>query len=137
MADSQVAEKETAAKTRGVRVLPVNESRIAGRLGRDPDVKTVGDQLVANLSIAVNRRVKVSEGKYEDKADFVGVTAWGKNAEFARDHLKKGTAVDVSGPLRTNKWEGKAGEKHQTVYIEARKIDLVTKQAEKGAGLEK
>jgi single-strand DNA-binding protein len=59
------------------------------RLGRDAELKTVGDQKVCNLSLAYNH------GKKDEKGDrptqWVDAALWGKRAESLAPFLKKGT----------------------------------------------
>jgi len=139
MTDTTVAEKETPAPpATAVRVPRVNEVRIAGRLGQDPEVRSVGkDQTVANLSVAINRKYKDDKGEWQEKVDFVKVAAWGKTAEFAKEQLKKGSPVLVEGRLRENTWTTKEGEKRHSLQIEATKIQSLTKTQQKSAELER
>jgi len=139
MSETTVIEKErTVTPSTAVRVPSVNEVRIAGRLGQDPEVRSFGkDQTVANLSIAVNRRYKDEKGEWQEKVDFVKVAAWGKTAEFSRDQLKKGSPVLVEGRLRENTWTTKEGEKRRSLQIEATKIQALSKTPKKSAELER
>ena len=59
-----------------------NKVLLMGNLTRDVELKyTPGNQAVANLGIAVNRRFKSKEGELKDEVTFVDCEAWGYTAE--------------------------------------------------------
>lgn len=93
-------------------------TQIGGRLTRDVETKTVGDNLtIATFSVAVNTKKKVA-GQYEDHASFYDVTLIGKRAEnFAKFH-KKGDLCFVTGTLIQDRWEAKDGTKRSKVVVQ-------------------
>lgn len=78
---------------------------VVGRLTRDAEVRaTTGGTSIAKLSIATEH------GFGEHKTTtFVGITVFGKEAEFA-GRLVKGERVAVSGAGYLRKWEGTNGK---------------------------
>ena len=72
----------------------MNKIIIAGRLGRDPELKTAnsGTELV-NFTVAVDRRAKKGEDK---KTDWINCTAFGKTAAFINQYFKKGDGITVT-----------------------------------------
>ncbi len=68
-----------------------------GYLVADLETKEVGDKLVANGAIAINRRYAI------DKTDFINISIWGKAAEFAVKYAKKGTMIAINGELQIEK----------------------------------
>lgn len=60
-----------------------------GRLTKDPELRTVGDNNtpVCNFTAAINRRF--SKGG-ENKADFINCVAWRSTAEFICKYFKQG-----------------------------------------------
>lgn len=85
-----------------------NVVALVGRLTKDVDVKSVGDNNVCNFTLAVNRPVKDGE------ADFIQCQAWNKQADFIGAYLSKGSLVAITGSLRTRTYDNDAG---QTIYI--------------------
>ena len=83
-----------------------------------------GDKGVAklNFTIAVNDYKKVN-GNYDNIAYFFDVTSWGKNAEYLKNAIKKGTFVVVEGKLVQDRWE-KDGQKFSKVYVSADKVEV-------------
>lgn len=88
----------------------MNNCVFAGRLTRDPELKTAnsGTEL-CNFTIAVDRRRKGQNG--EKEADFVDCTAWGKTGVFVNTYFKKGDGVTVSGRMESDKWTDRDGNK--------------------------
>lgn len=84
---------------------------LSGRLTRDPEYKIIaaktGDLPHATYTLAVNR---IGEG-----ADFISCAAFGKNADFAKNYLSKGTKILIMGHIQTGSYTNKEGVK---VYTE-------------------
>ena len=100
----------------------MNKVVLIGRLTRDPEVRYSNGEkpiAVARYSLAVQRKFKNSEGKYE--ADFINCVAMGKNGEFAEKYLKKGTQILVEGHIQTGSYTNNDGNKVYTtdVMVEA------------------
>jgi single-strand DNA-binding protein len=67
---------------------------INGRVGNDPEVKTVGGKLLVNFSVATNR------GSGDNrKTDWHNISAWEKTAERVQLYIHKGDRVYVDGSL--------------------------------------
>src|SRR5262245_35891226 len=113
-----------------LRLLQLNDVRLVGRLTRDPEVRyTARGQAVCRLDIAVNRRFKDNSGEWREEATFVPVTVWREAAERCRERLKKGSAVDVEGRLKSSSWETKDGQKRSGLDVEAYRLQFLTKTA--------
>ena len=85
---------------------------LTGRLCADVELKhTASGTAVASYRLAVERRFK-REGQPD--ADFFNCVTWGKNAEFASNHLRKGVKIAVEGELQSRTYEDKDGK---TVYV--------------------
>lgn len=88
-----------------------------GRLVRDPEVHyTQGNEptAIARYTLAVDRRVK-REG--EQSADFIGVVAFGKAAEFIEKYCHKGVKLLVTGRIQTGSYTNKDGNKVYTTDV--------------------
>ena len=88
-----------------------------GRLARDPEVHyTQGNEptAIARYTLAVDRRVK-REG--EQTADFIGVVAFGRAAEFAEKYCHKGTKLLVTGRIQTGSYTNRDGNKVYTTDV--------------------
>jgi single-strand DNA-binding protein len=96
-----------------------NKATIVGRLGQDPDVRYTQDQRpIATLSVATTDSYTDSNGAKQKRTEWHRVKLFGKRAEVARDHLKKGSLVLIEGPIRTSKYpDKKTGEDRFTTEI--------------------
>lgn len=95
----------------------MNKVIIMGRLVRDPEVHyTQGNEptAIARYTLAVDRRVK-REG--EQSADFIGVVAFGKAAEFIEKYCHKGVKLLVTGRIQTGSYTNKDGNKVYTTDV--------------------
>lgn len=101
----------------------MNKVVLIGRLTRDPEVRyTQGGTCCARFSIAVDRRFK-SEGQPE--ADFPGIVAWGKTAEFIEKYFHKGNKICIEGRIQTGSYTNKDGQKVYTTDVVAEAVEFV------------
>jgi single-strand DNA-binding protein len=107
----------------------VNRVYLLGNLGADPVVRTTAKGTkVANISLATSRRWKDADSdKVNEVTDWHRVVLWGKRAELAEDHLKKGSPLHVEGELRNRSWTDKDGSKRYTTEVIAQRIQLLGK----------
>lgn len=103
----------------------MNRVMLAGRLGRDPEVKTSqSGSAVANLRIATRERRKEG-GEWVDAAEWHSVVCFGKTAELAGRYLSKGRECIVEGKLQTRSWEGKDGVKRYRTEVLADRLEFI------------
>ena len=95
----------------------MNKVILCGRLSRDPEIRYSQNDnsiAVAKYTLAVDRKFK-KEG--EQSADFISITALGKNGEFAEKYLHKGTKIIVTGRIQTGSYTNKDGNKVYTTDV--------------------
>ena len=89
----------------------VNKVTIIGRLGDDPDVRTMqsGDKVV-NLSIATSEKWKQKDtGEYKERTEWHRIVVFNKGlVNVCENYLKKGSKVYIEGQLETRKWQDQA-----------------------------
>ena len=97
----------------------VNKVTILGNLGQDPEVKFMpSGEAVANISIATSESWKDKQtGEQKEKTEWHRVVMFGKLAEIAGEHLKKGSKVYVEGKLQTRKWVNQQGQDQYTTEV--------------------
>ena len=108
----------------------MNKVIIMGRLARDPEVHyTQGNEptAIARYTLAVDRRVK-REG--EQSADFIGVVAFGRAAEFAEKYCHKGTKLLVTGRIQTGSYTNRDGNKVYTTDVIAEEQEFCESKKE-------
>jgi len=102
----------------------MHRSQYLGRLGRDPEIKETQDgKFVAKLSVSEAVGIKdVETGGFDDKVIWHRITAFGQNAEFAKDYLHKGDSVFIEARNRPNKWTDEKGEDHYSLDVIASQV---------------
>jgi single-strand DNA-binding protein len=105
--------------------LNLNSVTLAGRLTRDPELKSVGERFVAHLGVAINRRYKDRDGNLKEDVTFVDVSVWGKTAENCNTYLSKGSAVYIEGYLKLDEWKTKEGQPRQMLKVEAHNVQFL------------
>lgn len=102
------------------RDISMNRIFIMGRLGHDPEVKSVGQSQVASFSVATG--FKKADGS--EHTDWHNCEAWGKQAELAGKYLKRGQQVLIEGEVRYNTVE-KDGKKTTYTKIQCSRFEFV------------
>jgi len=99
----------------------LNRVQLIGHLGRDPEARTMPNDggTITNVSIATTSTWKDKSGDKQEATEWHRIVFFGKLAEVAADHLKKGSQVFVEGKLRTRKWQDKDGQDKYTTEIMA------------------
>lgn len=105
----------------------LNKVLLIGHLAADPEVKaTPKGVYVANMRLATNTYAgKDEEGKGKEETEFHNLVIFGRRAEFAGDHLRKGRLLYVEGRLRTRTWTDTAGLKHYKSEIVLDELKLL------------
>ena len=103
--------------------MSLNKAMIIGNLGRDPEMRyTPSGQAVTQFTVAVNRNYKDAQGERQEETEWFRVVAWGQQAEFAAEYLRKGAKVYIEGRLQTRQWEGQDGQKRYTTELVANTV---------------
>lgn len=111
--------------------MSVNKVIILGRVGQDPQVRTVGDQKVANFSVATTEKYKDSKsGEWKENTEWHNIVCWRHTAELAEKYITKGKELYIEGKLRTRSWEDKDGSKKYVTEIVAETVQLLGGKSE-------
>ena len=115
--------------------MSLNKAMIIGNLGRDPEMRyTPSGQAVTQFTVAVNRNYKDAQGERQEETEWFRVVAWGQQAEFAAEYLRKGAKVFVEGRIQTRQWEGQDGQKRYTTELVANTIQNLERRPREDAG---
>jgi len=101
----------------------INKVILVGNLGKDPEVKKLGDQSVCNFTIATSEKW-TKDGEDKEKTEWHRVTVWGKLAEICGKYLAKGKQVYVEGKLQTRSYD-KEGTTVYTTEIIASNVQFL------------
>lgn len=96
----------------------INRVTLMGRLGKDPEIRAVGDDKVASFSVATSETWKDKEtGEKRDRTEWHSVVVWGPMAKVAEQYLRKGARVHIEGASRTRKWQDQSGNDRWTTEV--------------------
>ena len=82
----------------------MNKVILMGRLVKDPEVRYTQSSeplAIARYTLAVKRNYRTQN---QPEADFLNCVAFGKIAEFAEKHLKKGLLISVVGRIQVRNY---------------------------------
>jgi single-strand DNA-binding protein len=104
----------------------VNKVIIVGRLGTDPEVKTIGQgSTVTRLNVATSEQWTDKNGQKQERTEWHRIVVWGKLAEICGKHLSKGRQVYLEGRLQTRNWEDQNGQKRYSTEIVANTVQFL------------
>lgn len=111
----------------------VNRIVLIGRLTKDPEVReTQTGKKYATFSIAVNKRIKPSDGSRD--ADFFNIKTWGQTADYVGNYLTKGRLVSVDGRLETRQYQDNNGNNRDYYEIVADNVNGLDRARDDNAG---
>jgi single-strand DNA-binding protein len=108
--------------------MSINKAIITGNLTRDAELRTTpSGTSVLSIGVAVNdRRRNQHTGEWEDYANFVDCTLFGRRAESLAQYLKKGTKVAVEGRLHYSSWEDGNGNRRSKLDVTVDEIEFMS-----------
>tara|TARA_B110000263_G_scaffold54719_1_gene46166 strand:- start:99 stop:446 length:348 start_codon:yes stop_codon:yes gene_type:complete len=96
----------------------LNKIILIGHLGADPEGRyTQQGNASTTFSLATNESWKNQSGQLTEHTEWHNIIAWGKLAEFAKEHLYQGQLVNIEGSIRTQNWVDKEGAKHKKMEV--------------------
>lgn len=113
--------------------MSINKVLISGNLTRDAELRaTSGGMSILSFGVAVNDRRKNSQtGEWEDYANFIDCTLFGKRAEALAQYLTKGLKVTVEGKLHYSSWDDRnGGGKRSKLDVTVDEIELMSSRNE-------
>lgn len=106
--------------------MSVNKVMIVGRLGADPEMKTLSSgQTVTNFNVATGENWVDRDGQKQERTEWHRIVVWGKLAEICAQHLAKGRQVFVEGKLQTRSWEDQQGQKRYATEVVAANVQFL------------
>lgn len=103
----------------------LNQIVIVGRLVRDPELRqTEGGKKVTNITLAVPRGYKNSNGEYE--TDFIDCVLWTGVAENTTEYCKRGDILGIKGRVQTRTIETEDEKKRYTTEVVAERVSFLS-----------
>ena len=112
----------------------MNKVILLGRLTAKPELRyTQSNTPYTRFSVAVNRSVRNADGQWENKADFINVVAWNRNAENIAKFFDKGNMISLEGRIQTGSYDDKDGNKRYTTDVALDNFEFVESKAARAA----
>lgn len=107
----------------------VNKVILIGNLGKDPEVRHLGNgAVVANITIATSESYQdKATGERRDITDWHDVVLWRGLAEITERFLKKGMKVYIEGKLKKRSWQDKEGQTRYSTEVVADDLHILSK----------
>ena len=100
---------------------------LVGFVATEPKLRAAGNGIpVANMRIgSTDRKIDKDTGEWKDgETNFYSVSCWRALASNSAMCLHKGQRVVVTGKLRVNQWQDRAGQQRREVEVQAETIGL-------------
>jgi single-strand DNA-binding protein len=97
-----------------------------GNIGKDPEIKKVGDMDVAQFSLAART------GK--DETTWIDCAVWGKRAQVVSQYLHKGDKVTVAGSGSVKVYQKKDGTEGRSLQLRVSDFTLPPKEKQSEGG---
>lgn len=111
----------------------LNKATICGNLTDKPELKTTDSGTVlANFTVATNRRYTDADGNQQESAEFHDVVVFGAQAENCAQYLDKGQQVLVEGRIQTRSWEDSDGNSRSSTEIVAQNVQFGSRKSDGG-----
>jgi len=98
----------------------VNKVILVGNLGRDPEVRSLGDgSPVVNLALATSESWRDKQtGDRRERTEWHRVVIFNENlCRIAQNYLRKGSKIFVEGQLQTRKFTDREGNERYTTEV--------------------
>jgi len=120
---------QTALKKATMNTLK-NRVQLIGRLGQDPEVKTLETgKKVARFSIATSDNYVGKDGNKVTETQWHHLVVWGPLTTICEKYLKKGREIAVEGKLAYRNWNDKDGMAHNSTEIVVNELLLLNGNA--------
>jgi single-strand DNA-binding protein len=110
------------------------QTTAVGNIGKDAELRAVGDSHACNFSVGVNLSYRDKNGNNVERTEWVRCVIWGKFAEAMAPHLKKGVPVFVQGEPHTREYQVRDGVTRYSVDVYVDKIVLLPSQKRADSG---
>ena len=112
----------------------INKAIIVGNVGADPEIRTLESGVkVCRVRVATTERVRKDDG-WGDHTEWHTVVLWRGLADVADRYVRKGSQIYVEGPMRSNEWTDKEGNKRRSAEVVADNVYFADSKREGDGG---
>jgi len=103
--------------------MALNKVLLIGALGKDAEIRQVGENTVAQFSLATSSKYKDRDGLMVESTQWHNIVLWGNAG--VQPYLLKGTKVYLEGEINYRDYTSKEGEKRSITEIKCFSVQLV------------
>lgn len=96
---------------------------IEGRITKNAEMKSAGNNTLTTFSIANNQNYK-KDGQWVENSYFFDCEIWRTFGETMRQYLNKGQKITVVGQLIQNRWTDSEGKNRSTEKIRVKDLSI-------------
>ena len=97
--------------------MSINKVILLGRVGKDPEIRTVGETKVSNFTFATSEKYKNKAGELIESTEWHNIVIWRGLAEVVEKHVKKGDLLYLEGKIKNSSYDDKEGNKRYRTDI--------------------
>jgi single-strand DNA-binding protein len=101
----------------------MNKILLIGTMGRDAEVRQVGDKKVAQFSLATSKKYKDHSGQLKEDTQWHKIVLWGNEGVYP--YLVKGQLLYVEGEINYREYQNKEGVTMQITEVRASSVQLL------------
>lgn len=107
--------------------MSINKAILIGNAGKDPEVRPVSGNKVANFTLATTEKgyTKQDGTQVPERTEWHNIVAWGKIAEVCETYIRKGAKLYIEGKIRTRSYDDKQGQKRYVTEIFADNMEML------------
>lgn len=119
--------------SKSLRFPRINNVTLSARLTREPEIRySNNNMMIAKLGLAFDKVKRDEYGNFQNVANFIDATAFGKTAEICSEQLHKGSPVLLEGEISINSFTDQNGNNRRNTEILVSRIHLLEKDDNQG-----
>lgn len=95
----------------------MNRTFLVGFVGKDPEIKAVGEKKLYKLNLAVSDNYKDKNGQWINQTHWIPIATFKDISD-----ITKGSKILVEGSINVREWTDKEGKKQKTFEVNAQNI---------------
>lgn len=101
-----------------------NTIHMQARLGKDPEVREVGETTVCRLWVAESEKYKDKSGEMVERTNWWSAEIWGKRGDAVAKYFNKGDGIVLRGSIRQTEKDEK---KYYSIRVDDWEFPLTRK----------
>jgi len=102
----------------------MNKVTLIGRVGRDAELKTIGNGTMINFSLATSEKYTAKDGTRKENTEWHNCTMWGDRVTKIAQYITKGKQLAVNGSIHYREVE-QDGKKLRYTDINVSDVEFI------------